>query len=363
MKRAIAILLLAAASVGTIAQEGPFAPLAPPVRADESQAPLEQLLAPVALYPDALLAQVLIASTYPLEVVALHRWLEARAQLSGDALEQAVGAQPWDASVKALAPFRSVVAMMNGELDWMQRLGNAFLERQAEVMDAVQRLRRKAREAGSLADNARERVIVESGTIVIEPADPQVVYVPVYDPLVVYGPWWWPAYPPYAWATAYFGPWDYVYGGIYFGFGYPIGPRWHGDYHPDWHNHNFVPRHPGSTGVWRHDPQHRGGVPYLGPGSRERYNPLDRGRVRDRQDYRGFEVRPRPAPPSANPLARPPANPIARPPQAQRPSTGASPLAPAPRDNALQHSSRGRESLRPSPPPPSRPDSSPRPNR
>ncbi|MGZ5083218.1 MAG: DUF3300 domain-containing protein [Usitatibacter sp.] len=359
-----ALLLLMAPTSPGFAEEGPFAPLATSPSPEAAQAELDQLLAPIALYPDELLAQVLAASTYPLEVVALQRWLERNPDLSGEALDQALAAQPWDASVKALAPFGSVVAMMNGELEWTQRLGNAFIAREAEVMDAVQRLRRKAREAGSLQDNARERVIVEPDAIAIEPVEPEVVYVPVYDPRVVYGPWWWPAYPPYAWSVGYFGGWDFVAGGIYFGLGVRVR---HGGFdrpYADWRNHGLFVRRPGPPVAWNHDPIHRGGVPYPDPRTRDRFHAIDRDRVGTRQDFRGFDVWPRL--PSAPPRQQQPpqaANPMARGvPQgsariASRPAqtapTGASPLAPVPRVNAQQHSERGRESLgssRPAPP-------------
>ncbi|MGZ5106674.1 MAG: DUF3300 domain-containing protein, partial [Usitatibacter sp.] len=168
MKSIAAAVAFLAAIVVALAQDAPF-PAAPQPAMSEAQ--LDQLLAPVALYPDDVLANVLAASTYPLEVVSLQRWLDRNPGLSGDALGQALDAQPWDASVKALAPFASVVAMMSGELEWTQRLGNAFLASQADVMDAVQRLRRKAREAGSLQDNERERVVADSGAVVIEPVD------------------------------------------------------------------------------------------------------------------------------------------------------------------------------------------------
>jgi uncharacterized protein DUF3300 len=289
--------------------------------AQASEAELDQLLAPVALYPDALLGNVLAASTYPLEVVALNRWLERNPGLAGAELEQAVSAEPWDASVKALAPFRDVVAMMNGELDWMQRLGNAFLASEGDVMDAVQRLRRRAQEAGSLGDNMRERVIVERDAIMIEPLQPEVVYVPLYDPRYVYGAWWWPDYPPYVWSSFYFRPWDYVVGGIAFGAGISVWHDWHARHpHPDWHGRNLIVRRPGAPVVWRHDPAHRIGVPYAEGRTSERFRPGERDRVRDRRDFRGFDVRP--GVPS-QPRAVQPRNEVARqgpfPPQAVQP--------------------------------------------
>lgn len=315
-----------------------FAPNA--ALAQASEAELDQLLAPVALYPDALLGNILAASTYPLEVVALQRWLERNPDLSVGEIEQAIDSQPWDPSVKALAPFPSVVAMMSGELDWMQRVGNAFLASESDVMDAVQRLRQRAREAGSLRDNERERVIVERDYIGIEPLQPEVVYVPVYDPRVVYGSWWWPAYPPYVWNSFYFGPWDYVAGGIMFGTGVHVWRSWHARHpHPDWRDRNLIVRRPGAPVVWRHDPAHRIGVPYADSRTHDRYRPRDREGVRDRRDFRGFDVRPgaprtSPAPqvarPSAAPMPRVPAPQVARPAPAPRNEIARPMPAPAP---------------------------------
>jgi hypothetical protein len=159
---------------------------------------LDALLAPIALYPDALLAQVLMAATYPLEVVAASRWLEdpANKNLTGDALAQALVNQSWDPSVKSLVPFPRVLAMLNSKLDWTQQLGYAFATQQADVMNSMQRLRQQAQAAGYLKTTEQQRVVVENTTIVIEPASPQTVYVPVYSPTVVYGVWPYPAYPP-----------------------------------------------------------------------------------------------------------------------------------------------------------------------
>ncbi len=309
---AVAFLAAMTAGMAPLAQDGPF----PAQQAVASQAQLDQLLAPIALYPDDLLGNVLAASTYPLEVVSLQRWLDRNTGLSADALGQALAAQPWDESVKALAPFGTVVAMMSGELEWTQRLGNAFLASQADVMDAVQRLRRKAREAGTLQDNARERVVDDSATVFIEPAEPDVFYVPSYDPRVVYGPWWWPDYPPYVWGWPYFGYWDFVVGGIAFGYGVHVGRDWHDHHeHPDWHDHNLHQGHQGSGGTWQHDPGHRGGVPYSDSRTRDRFGGIDRGQVRQREDFRGFDVH---TPP---------------------------PFSPGPRDTARQFSERGRQSL------------------
>ena len=159
---------------------------------------LDALLAPIALYPDALLAQVLMASTFPLEVVSAGRWIEdpAHKSLTGDALANAVEPLTWDPSVKSLVPFPAVLALLNSNLDWTQQLGYAFADQQAAVMNAVQRLRAQAQAAGNLKTTDQQIVRSEPQTIVIEPAQPTVVYVPSYNPTVVYGAWPYPAYPP-----------------------------------------------------------------------------------------------------------------------------------------------------------------------
>ncbi|AON55153.1 DUF3300 domain-containing protein [Herbaspirillum seropedicae] len=172
----------------------------PPAPAVYTQQQLDQMLAPVALYPDSLLAQVLMASTYPLEVVQAQRFIEARPGLQGDGLARAVAPMPWDPSVKALVQFPSVLAMMNDRLDWMQQLGQAFLGQQPAVMDTVQNLRERARIAGTLESSPQQRVVVQDDFIEIVPVNPQVVYVPYYNPVVVYGDWWWPSAPPVVWA-------------------------------------------------------------------------------------------------------------------------------------------------------------------
>ena len=166
-----------------------------------SQGELDALVAPIALYPDALLAQVLMASTYPLEVVQADRWAKANKSLKGDKLNEALDKQDWDASVKELVSTPTVLAMMNDKLDWTQKLGDAVLAQQADVMDAIQRLRAKAQANGKLETTKQQKVTVtkeaDQEVIVIEPTSPETVYVPYYDPAVVYGSWPYPDYPPY----------------------------------------------------------------------------------------------------------------------------------------------------------------------
>jgi len=178
------------------------------------QEELVQMLAPIALYPDSLIAQILMASTYPLEVVEAERWRRSNKGLQGDALYDALREKSWDPSVKALCLFPDVLFAMSDKLDQTRKLGDAFLAQEQEVMETIQDLRRRAHEQGYLKNSAEQKVIVEPEVIRIEPASPQVVYVPVYDPYYVYGPWWYPAYPPYYW----YYPRPFV-SGIYFYFG------------------------------------------------------------------------------------------------------------------------------------------------
>jgi hypothetical protein len=142
------------------------------------QEELDQMLAPIALYPDSLLAQILMAATYPLEVVVADRWAKANKNLKGDQLNDVLDKKDWDPSVKALVPFPQVLSMMSEKLEWTQKLGDAFLDQQDEVMDTVQKLRAKAGAAGNLKDTEEQKVIVKERGIEIEPAQPEVVYVP-----------------------------------------------------------------------------------------------------------------------------------------------------------------------------------------
>ena len=236
-----------------------------------AQPELDQMLAPIALYPDALLSQILMAATYPFEVVQAARWSKANPALRGDQAVKAVEPNNWDPSVKSMVAFPQIISMMDEKLDWTQRLGDAFLSQQQQVMETVQELRRKAQAAGNLESNQNVRVEPQGQNIVIEQANPQVVYVPYYDPTYVYGSWWYPAYPP-----VYWGPWPgyypYPYGfywgtGIWVGGGFFFGSC-------DWHHHHVTvvnvnnrpsARHAGFVGNWHHDPGHRRGVPYRAP--------------------------------------------------------------------------------------------------
>lgn len=203
-----------------------------------SEQQLDQLLAPIALYPDQLLGQILMAATYPLEVVEAARWLQnpGNAALKGDALANALAGQDWDPSVKSLVPFPRIIQMMSDNLSWMEKLGDAFLAQQADVMDSVQRLRREAQAAGKLQSNSQQTVATEGQTITIQPATPQVIYVPVYSPAVVYYPWPYPDYPPYYFPMLGYAPENVLLTGIFFGIGIAIITEfWDWDY-CDWHN-------------------------------------------------------------------------------------------------------------------------------
>ena len=197
---------------------------------------IDQLVAPIALYPDSLLAQVLASSTYPLEIVQAARFVEQNKGLKGEKLMQAAKDKDWDPSVKAMLEFPDVLLMMNEKIEWTQKLGDAFLSQQKDVMASAQRLRQKAQESGNLKTTKEQKVIVEEQTkvIIIEPASPQVVYVPTYNPTVVYGAWPYPAYPPY---PVY--PAGYVAAAAFtFAAGVAVGAAWsgHGGWGCGWGN-------------------------------------------------------------------------------------------------------------------------------
>src|ERR1700691_4113051 len=190
----------------------------PPPPATLSTDQLNQLVAPIALYPDALVAQILAASAYPTQIVEEERFIQQNPNLKDKDLADAVNKQDWDPSVKALAQFPSVLANMDKNLSWTSSLGDAYVNQQQDVMDAVQTMRAQAQKAGHLSSNEQENVTTEGNTIAIEPATPDVVYVPAYDPWLVYGypivayPGWYP-YP----GIFYDGP------GLFFGVGFGIG--------------------------------------------------------------------------------------------------------------------------------------------
>lgn len=199
------------------------------VSAKQSPEELQQLVAPIALYPDELVSQLLAAATYPTEIVEADRWIQEHPNLKGKDLADQVDKQPWDPSVKALAQFPSVLSNMDKNLSWTSSLGEAYVNQPQDVMDAVQVMRRRAQGAGNLKDNAQEKVTTQGQNIVIEPADPEVVYVPTYDPWVVYGG------PVVAWPGWYWYPGLYAPGpGIAFGLGFGIG--FFGGFGWGWHH-------------------------------------------------------------------------------------------------------------------------------
>jgi len=250
---------------------------------------LDQLLAPVALYPDALLSQLLMASTYPDDVAAAAQWSKQHTDLSGDAAVKAVQDQPWDPSVLSLAAFPSVLDMMGRQPEWTRSVGDAFLDQPDDVMDSVQRLRLQAQKAGNLASNTQQKVSTstENGTTVvsIEPASPSVVYVPTYNPSTVYGTWPYPTYPP-----AYYPPppgsvfASALVSGLAFGTGIAIADSLWGGF--DWNDHDVdidVNRYnninvnkkldASRTNVqWNHDPSRRGSTPYRSADTRQRFD-------------------------------------------------------------------------------------------
>jgi hypothetical protein len=266
---------------------------------------LDQMLAPIALYPDSLIAQILMASTYPLEVVQADRWVQQNKTLTGDALDDALKEKSWDPSIKSLCHFPDVLFAMSDKLDQTSKLGDAFLSQNDDVMTTIQDLRQKAETQGNLKTTKEQKVIHEEDAIRIEPADQRVVYVPVYDPLYVYGPWWYPAYPPYYW---YYPPGVIITGGfISFGPRFFIGIDlfawswfdWHRHYiYIDAHRarrfHRFPDRqYSNQRFFWRHDPVHRSGVAYRNRRTSERFGTRPYPRTSPGPEMRGYPVRDR----------------------------------------------------------------------
>ena len=286
---------------------------------------LDSLVAPVALYPDPLLAQVLVASTYPLEIIQLQQWLSKNKTLKDKALADAVAKQSWDPSVQALAALPEVANRLANDIQWTTDLGNAFLAQQTDVMDAVQRMRRKAQDKGTLKSTEQQtvetRLVEKKNVIVIEQANPQVVYVPSYDPVVVWGPAYYYPYPPIYYPAGYYA------GGLAlsFGVGVMMGAFWSGGWGwgSGWggnnvyinHNNNFnrntniggnrnniagnrpsqlpagdrgnlggrgnsastLPAGRENASNWQHNPEHRGGAPYRDRATADRFGGAARG--------------------------------------------------------------------------------------
>ena len=292
----LAFAIMLATPFAAVAQgTAPPQPAAVPPAPEESllkPEQLEALVAPIALYPDALLANMLAASTYPLEVVTAARWVKDNKNLKGDQLKAEVDKQSWDDSVKALTSTASVLDMMNEKLDWTKSLGDAVLAQQPDVMDAIQRLRAKAYANNKLPSTKQQKVTVQKvenkQVIAIAPTDPNTMYVPYYEPAVVYGSWPYADYPPY-----YFGYPSYIGAGVIatglaFGAGYALG-RW-GNYWGggcNWGNNNFFINRSNNVN-WSHNVEHRQGVRYNNPRVEQRFG-ADRTRAgaADRMDFRG----------------------------------------------------------------------------
>ena len=301
------LIMLLAIPPGAWAQQAPQAAQAPVFKQEE----LDQIVAPIALYPDSLVAQILMASTYPLEVVQADRFAKQNASLKGEALTKALEAQSWDPSVKSLVNFPQVLAMMSEKLDWTQKLGDAFLAQQKPVMDTIQSLRAKAQAAGNLKTTKEQTVIVEEKIIKIEPASPQVIYVPTYNPTVVYGAWPYPAYPPYS----YYPPGYVATAAFSFMAGAAVGAAWGYAWgNNNWNSGNVdidVNRNTNinnninrdqakqkmqergqvnqkGQGNWQHNAEHRKGVAYRDQGTAQKFNRASTSdAIKSREDFRG----------------------------------------------------------------------------
>ena len=250
---------------------------------------LDSLVAPIALYPDPLLAQTLVASTYPLEIIQLQQWMAKNKGLKDKALADAVAKQPWDPSIQSMAAFPDVVKRLADDVQWTTDLGNAFLAQQSDVMDAVQRMRKKAADNGALKSDDKQKVqteVIEQKTvIVVEPANPEVIYVPSYSPTVVYGA------PVYPYPPIYYPPYPPGAGLVTFGFGMMMGAAiWGGSCcNAGWggnnvninvnNNFNKINHNTGGgrNNSWQHNPQHRGAAPYSDKATANKFGGQARG--------------------------------------------------------------------------------------
>lgn len=314
MKLSPLVLALFALRHPTAAQ--PAALAAAPAQAETAQPPaagegftaeqLEQIVAPIALHPDALLAQILMASTYPLEIVESCRWVQKNPSLTGKAQEEALKQQDWDPSIKSLCPLPSVLKQMSDNLDWTQDLGDAFLGQKAELMQTVQKMRHKALEAGTLKSSEQQKVSEDDKVIVIESTKTEVVYVPTYSPTVVYGASWY--YPYYYYPPLYVAPRP---GAVFFAFSVGVvwgagcwgGCNWHGnDVNININNFNSFNRNTsinapkyninngsGNQGSWNHNPEHRKGANYRNPQTAQKYGAGAGTNRVTRDQARGFD--------------------------------------------------------------------------
>lgn len=266
-------------------------------QASFSEAQIEQFVAPIALYPDPLLTQILMASTYPLEVVEAARWSRDNSTVNGPALQDAMQAQSWDPSVKALTAVPQTLEMMSDKLDWTQQLGDAFLAQQQDVLNAVQKLRAEAQAAGNLRSTPQQVVTTAPAPdgvaasavqqpIVIEPVNPNVYYVPVYNPAVTYGAWDYPDYPPFYWSP----PGFVASNVVSFATGVAVGAAiWGGC---NWRNHSVIINvnrynifnHTNiniTNNTWVHNPAHRHDVPYPNARVAQRFDRANEAAARD----------------------------------------------------------------------------------
>jgi len=350
-----------------------------------SQQELDQMLAPIALYPDALLSQILMASTYPLEVVEAARWSRVQPGLSGDSAVRAAEGENWDPSVKSLVAFPQVLERMDENPQWTQALGDAFLDQQAQVMDTVQVLRRRAEAAGNLRSDERLRVLDSGSGVMLDPVSPELVYVPYYDPLVVYGSWWWPAYPPVHWRPwsgyyarpgyargFYWGPPVGISAGFFFGaFDWPRRQVRVVQVNNYYYSHSIAVNRGvianRAPGAWRHEPEHRLGIAYRsieaqrrfgtasalrGQGNRAR--PADQRRWDERIDVRPA-ARPEARPEARSEFRRPEAQPVAETRANVRPVAAvqsAPVVQPTPADTRIDRRRETRSTVQPAPPAP-----------
>jgi hypothetical protein len=309
LTRALALLCASSLVLGNAVLRADDAPPSPPPFSDSSQPAvpaaaaltpdqIDSMVAPIALYPDELVSQVLVASTYPLEIVQAYQWMQQRPDLKGKDLAAAAQQQSWDPSIQALVAFPDVMKRMNQDVTWTTNLGNAFLANQAGVMDEIQKMRARAEAAGKLASTEQQNVIntTDNGqpVVQIEPADPEVVYVPDYNPVWIWGPasayypypyWYYPPEPPY-------GVWCWWGAAITMGVIFAGWNGWGGwGWHPGWGGHTIAMNHEFFAGnhfheahfvndrgaaVWAHDPGHRIGVAYPNRGLAGHFNQFAR---------------------------------------------------------------------------------------
>ncbi len=294
---------------------------------------LEQLAAPIALYNDALLTQTMMAATYPLEVVQAARWVQKNPKLQGEALEKALKEQTWDPAVKSLCGLPTVLQRMNDNLDWTQDLGDAFLADKAALMDAVQRLRQKAVEAGTLETTKEQKVTErEDKIIVVESADPEIVYVPTYYPSAVYGTWhypyWYypplyapppPAYPAFtfavgvAWGAAMWGGCSWGWGHSDVDIDIDRTNNFYGRTEVDHRRNELQQRDRANNGKWQHQAEHRQGVRYRDTATAQKFGGSGTSSRVTRDQARGF----------GGAATRPAAGTGARPSTGTRPAAGA----------------------------------------